>query len=183
MDGRAASDDDERSLPRRMAGGDEAAFAEAYDQYGHRLYRTALRYLGCGGEAEDAVQDLFVALVRSRDRLASVENLASYLFVALRRHVGRRSRRRPRPTTDEGAEAAETLNLELGRVDLRDSLAAALELLPAEQREVVILKIDSELTFDEIAQVLDISPHTAASRYRYALDKLRARLTREEPTT
>lgn len=183
MDGKAASDEDERSLPRRLADGDEAAFAEAYDRYGHRLYRTALRYLGCGGEAEDAVQDLFVALVRSRARLASVENLASYLFVALRRQVGRRSRQRPRPTTDEASDATERLNVELARVDLRDSLAAALELLPPEQREVVILKIDSELTFDEIAQVLDVSPNTAASRYRYALDKLRARLHREEHST
>jgi RNA polymerase sigma-70 factor (ECF subfamily) len=48
--------------------------------------------------------------------------------------------------------------------------------LPAEQREVISLKIDGDLTFAQIAAVFDISPNTAASRYRYALEKLRRML-------
>jgi len=49
----------------------------------------------------------------------------------------------------------------------------ALEALPAEQREVLALKVDGELTFEEIGGLLNVSPNTAASRYRYALEKLR----------
>ena len=49
----------------------------------------------------------------------------------------------------------------------------------AEQRELIALKIDGELTFAEIAACLGISPNTAASRYRYALEKLRARFEEE----
>jgi RNA polymerase sigma-70 factor (ECF subfamily) len=52
-------------------------------------------------------------------------------------------------------------------------LAAAVERLPNEQREVVILKIWNELTFAEIGNVLEISQNTAASRYRYALGALK----------
>jgi RNA polymerase sigma-70 factor (ECF subfamily) len=52
-------------------------------------------------------------------------------------------------------------------------LAAAVERLPNEQREVVILKIWNELTFAEIGHVLEISQNTAASRYRYALGALK----------
>jgi len=168
------------SLQHRLADGDPTAFTEAYDLFGRRLYRTAVRYLGCAIEAEDVVQELFVALVRSRDHLDRVDNLASYLFVSLRRLVGRVSddrRRRPKILADDSALTGS--NTDLALVDLRESLEVALKQLPDEQREVVILKIDSELTFAEIAQVLQISLNTAASRYRYALEKLRAVLTRE----
>ena len=48
--------------------------------------------------------------------------------------------------------------------------------LPAEQREVIALKIDGELSFAQIAQVMGVSINTAASRYRYALEKLRTSL-------
>ena len=58
----------------------------------------------------------------------------------------------------------------------RDELSEALAGLPEEQRAVVHLKLWEGLTFEEIAAALDISPNTAASRYRYGLDKLRDRL-------
>ena len=57
-----------------------------------------------------------------------------------------------------------------------DRLQRALLALPAEQREVLALKIDGELTFAQIAQVINVSINTAASRYRYALEKLRCSL-------
>jgi RNA polymerase sigma-70 factor, ECF subfamily len=53
------------------------------------------------------------------------------------------------------------------------ALQSALRVLPEEQREVVVLRIWGQLTFDEIAGVVDISPNTAASRYRYGLMKLK----------
>jgi len=53
------------------------------------------------------------------------------------------------------------------------SLADSLRLLPDEQREVVVLKVWGDLTFDEIGEQLSISPNTAASRWRYAMDSLR----------
>ena len=55
-------------------------------------------------------------------------------------------------------------------------MAAALAELPPEQRAVAHLKLWTGLTFEQIAAALEIPPNTAASRYRYALDKLRARL-------
>lgn len=57
-----------------------------------------------------------------------------------------------------------------------DDLEMALASLPTEQREVIALKIDGGLTFAHIAEILNISPNTAASRYRYALQKLRQAL-------
>jgi RNA polymerase sigma-70 factor (ECF subfamily) len=59
---------------------------------------------------------------------------------------------------------------------IRKILGASLNALPPEQKAVVVLKVWEEMTFAQIAEVLDISVNTAASRYRYALDKLRVQL-------
>jgi RNA polymerase sigma-70 factor (ECF subfamily) len=59
---------------------------------------------------------------------------------------------------------------------LADDLPNALKALPADQREVIALKLDGGLTFAQVAEILNVSPNTAASRYRYALEKLRRML-------
>jgi RNA polymerase sigma-70 factor (ECF subfamily) len=56
---------------------------------------------------------------------------------------------------------------------LPDELEEALKSLPPEQREVITLKVDGGLTFAQIAEILKVNANTAASRYRYALEKLR----------
>jgi RNA polymerase sigma-70 factor (ECF subfamily) len=171
---------EERALARRLADGDEAAFAALFDRFGGRLYGCAFALLGNRQEAEDAVQDVFASLVRSRRSLAGVENLPAYLFAALRRTAGRAlAARNGRPRAWDVAAHGEPATQPSG---LRDELREALAALPREQREVVTLKIDGGLTFTEIAAVLEIGANTAASRYRYALEKLRAALSPEEPT-
>jgi RNA polymerase sigma-70 factor (ECF subfamily) len=94
----------------------------------------------------------------------------------LRRHaLGRRGLERL------GRERAEAGGFETSPPDLPDeALTRALTTLPAAQREVIALKIDGGLTFAEIAAVIGTSANTAASRYRYALEKLRAALATNE---
>jgi RNA polymerase sigma-70 factor (ECF subfamily) len=67
----------------------------------------------------------------------------------------------------------------LERDERRNAIAAALRTLPEEQREVLTMKIWGGLTFPQIALALDVSANTAASRYRYALVKLREQLVEE----
>jgi len=175
--------------------GDEGAFAALYDACGDRMFAVARSLSRSEADAEDIVQETFLALVRSRPALGAVRNLEAYAFTALRRTAGRLAARRPR-------EAARSLDAALGPEgsrdsgsssdavdtaprstrppssvhDLTDERLEALDLarraLPVEQREVVALKIDGELTFAEIGEVLGIAADTAASRYRYALEKL-----------
>lgn len=161
-------------LLAQLAEGRETAFAELYDRYGPRLFRAALGLSGNRADAEDCVQELFAALVRSRRRLAQVRDLPAYLFASLRRQALRRvAQRRDSPL----GLAAECESREPPREDPRsDELRGALQSLSPEQREVVALKIEGQLTFAEIGRVLAISPNTAASRYRYALERLRERL-------
>jgi RNA polymerase sigma-70 factor (ECF subfamily) len=167
-----------------LASGDREAFAALYDRLGVRLYRTALTMLASTAEAEDVVHDLFVDLARNRQKLTRVTDLDGYVFTMLRHAVARRHRRRTlaQRTIDRlGRERVATGGFSTPPVAMHDeALAAAVAALPAAQREVVALKIDGGLTFAEIAGVLGTSLNTAASRYRYALEKLRAALDHEE---
>ncbi len=144
-----------------------------------RMYRTALRMLGRREDAEDVVQDVFMAVVRSRESLGDVRDLTAYMFTALHRAASRCALRRARaiqvsPTAADEAiapvEYVATDNTEWHR------LQQAIGLLPDKQREVITLKIDGELTFAQIAQIMGVSVSTAASRYHYALEKLKASL-------
>ena len=161
------------TLAESLADGDADAFAALYDRLAARLLGAARTMIGSAPDAEDVVHDLFVDLARGRHRLAAVADLEAYVFTMLRHAVGRRvlvevAHDRGRP--DHAAASALP----------DDELAAAVADLPPEQREVVALKIDGGLTFAEIGRVMGTSLDTAASRYRYALTKLRQTLSRKE---
>lgn len=164
-------------LRQALGEGREEAFAALYDEFAPSLFRVAVHLTGSPHDAEDAVQEVFVGVVRARTRMRSVENLRAYLFAALRRAAFRlTAARRERSLSPE-----ELLCLSAAQTKGPDSeqalqLERALRTLPPEQREVLAFKIDGGLTFAEIAGVLGISPNTAASRYRYALGKLRSAL-------
>jgi RNA polymerase sigma-70 factor (ECF subfamily) len=164
-------------LTSRLARGREDAFAALYDRFGASLFRVARLLLGSREEAEDAVQEVFVGLVRARRTLAGVENIRAYLFAALRRAAARRAacRKRERAVSIEDVDEPATAE-PCKQSERAVRLELALRALPPEQRELVALKVDGSLTFAEIAAVLGISPNTAASRYRYALEKLRTAL-------
>ena len=84
----------------------------------------------------------------------------------------------PAADTDGGREApAPIFETPREGADRREAIETALRELPDEQREVLGLKIWGDLTFDQVAEQLDLPPNTAASRYRYALAALRRELT------
>ncbi len=161
-----------------LAEGREEAFAELYDRFGQRMFRAAFGMLASRDDAEDVVQEVFMSLYRSRRGLVSVDNLAGYVFAALRHAVGRRVKQLHRwRRTDRAASTADRWREHsVMSAERSADLAQALRSLPLEQREVMAFKVDAGLTFAEIGAALDMSPNTAASRYRYALEKLRAAL-------
>ena len=170
--------------PERGDGvGGRADFAVFYDRYASRLVGAA-RTLGCSqAEAEDIVQDLFVRLVHCGVLAGDVADPEAYAFASLRHAVWRRRRRRclEREAIERIGRASDQpadRPAETGGID-PERVRAALDLLPEAQREVVALKIDGGLTFAQIARVTNVSLNTAAGRYRYALEKLRAALAAE----
>jgi RNA polymerase sigma-70 factor (ECF subfamily) len=159
-----------------LAAGREEAFAALYDAYGVRLFAAACGMLGSREEAEDAVQDVFVGLVQARARLRQVENLKAYLFASLR-HAAMHQMGRAKPSQSDTAEIAMPAADAGPDAEISRRLEVALRRLPREQREVIALHVDAGLTFAEVAAVLDVSANTAASRYRYAMEKLREAMT------
>jgi RNA polymerase sigma-70 factor (ECF subfamily) len=165
-----------------LAQGRDEAFAALYDRFGRSLFRVAWTLLRSRQDAEDAVQEVFLGLFRSRAALGRIENLRAYLFSVLRHATTRLAAARkendpsrPMLTEPPGPDAGpDSIDPELS-----DWLDRALAALPREQREVLTLKIDGELTFEEVAAVLGVSLGTAASRYRYAVEKLRARFNED----
>lgn len=172
------------TLAESLAAGDPEAFAALYDRLAVRLLRAARTMTASSADAEDVVQDLFVELARGRTRLAAVADLEAYVFTMLRNAIRRRGRRTALARHAMLAIAAgrrDSGSFTTPAAELPDdTLAAAVAALPDTQREVVALKIDAGLTFAEIAAITGTSLNTAASRYRYALEKLRTALAGEE---
>ena len=171
------------ALAQSLAAGDPEAFAVLYDRLAGRLLGAARTMTGGLSDAEDVVQELFVELARSRARLAGVNDLEAYVFTMLRNAVRRRGRResigrRAILAVAEARRASGALDASMAELP-DDDLVTAVAALPEHQREVIALKIDGGLTFAEIAAITGTSLNTAASRYRYALDKLRTALGRK----
>jgi RNA polymerase sigma-70 factor (ECF subfamily) len=170
-------------LAERLAGGEREAFAELYDACADRLYHYLLTRLGSQDAASDVLQETFVRLARSRQRLKNVQNPVAYAFAVARneaaRYAGRIAGR-----TDFVELRAEHLfyEAECGEAELRETaqqIAGALARLGPDEREVVQLKIYAGLTFREIAEVTDSPQGTVATRYRTALGRLKTWLTKE----
>jgi RNA polymerase sigma-70 factor (ECF subfamily) len=151
-----------------------------YDEHAQALYAFLLNLTRDEADTRDLLQEVFVKLARSPKLLAGVREERAFLIrlvhnaaIDLMRRRGTRERTRDNlaACSSPFAPAADP-DEEL----LRNQLAAALVELPPEQRAVAHLKLWEGMTFERIADALDISANTAASRYRYAIDKLRDRL-------
>jgi RNA polymerase sigma-70 factor (ECF subfamily) len=162
-----------------MQGGSDQ-WTDWLDQHGPALVLFARQWVANQADAEDVVQDAFVRFWRARDRVVEP---ASYLYACVRHSALDRQRRRKRQARREEAAArpeAEPLFALLQEDDERGAaVGAALRHLPEDQREVLVMKIWGGLSFPQIAEALRIPANTAASRYRYALTRLREQLVEE----
>jgi len=152
-----------------------------YDEHAQALFAFLLNFTRDENDTRDVLQEIFIKLARQPDLLTAARDERAFLLrlahnaaIDLMRRRGTRAKHHEQfgveqlsvfAPTDDADEAA-----------FRNELADALGELPADQRAVVHLKLWTGLTFEEIAATLEIPPNTAASRYRYGLDKMRARL-------
>jgi len=144
-----------------------AQISVLYEQYARGLTTYACSLLSDFATAEDVVHQLFQRLLRGDIELHNPPG--PYLYTAVRNATIDCLRTRPRNVSlaDDWFKTATVSHEEV--VLLQSALCE----MPEEQREIVVMHVWGQLTFDEIAATLDISPKTAASRYRYGLAKLR----------
>lgn len=160
---------DDSHLLAALAHGNTEALATLYEAHALPVYHLLLARVGDKGAAEDLLQEVFLALLDRGRKVADIRNLPAYLFAIARHKASQLNNHRP-PL--ENLSDIELIDAEASPAEAV-AVKAGLNQLPAEQREVVVLKVWHDLTFEEIGQALEISPNTAASRYRYAMEKLR----------
>jgi RNA polymerase sigma-70 factor (ECF subfamily) len=153
-----------------------------YRKHGSALLLFAIAIAGERSRAQDAVHQVFLKMIES-GMLARAADAKAYLFASVRNALLNDAKGRQRhvqleniPLEDAAIWFSPPDRDYAAELSLRRALAA----IPEDQRAVTILHIWGELTFAQIAEVLDISSNTAASRYRYALARLRqAMITKE----
>ena len=160
---------------------DESELERLYDEHAQALFAFLLNFTRDEDDTRDLLQELFIKLARQPGLLRGAREQRAFLIRLA--HNAAIDLMRRRGTQDKYHEqfGAERISVFASADDpdeqsYRQALAAALGELPAEQRAVVHLKLWEGLTFEQIAETLGLPPNTAASRYRYGIDKLRERL-------
>ena len=161
-----------------LAQDDPTAVELIWECYARDLLAFLAARLCCRQDAEDVLQSLFVRIVQKRRVLARARHLDAYLYRMACNEAatflrGRQRARRDVANTKPWLVVQETGSRQYG---LAEQLQAALSQLPQSQREVVVLKVYRDKTFREIARLLGVSLNTAASRYRYGMERLRGLL-------
>ena len=164
--------------------GDVGAFETLYGKHRGGLFRYLVRHLRQQALAEECFQDVWSRVIAARERYRPDARFTTWLYqIASNRLTDHwRMLGRQGGFVEDGAERAErepdpsTPDHELSEFEQRRQLQLALEELPPEQREVVLLRLEQELGLEEIAQITGVGRETVKSRLRYAMDKLRARL-------
>jgi RNA polymerase sigma-70 factor (ECF subfamily) len=176
--------DDDVRLREQLAGGYEQALAEAYDAHASAVYGLALRITGDQGAAEDIAQEVFVELWRRPERYDPQRTrLRSWLCMIARRRAIDWLRRRG--TQDHYAhmlvEPASTAGVEddVVTASVAKQVRTAVEELPEQHRQVIVLAYYNGLTYREVAKVLDIPEGTAKSRLRSGLRRIAETLNDE----
>jgi RNA polymerase sigma factor (sigma-70 family) len=147
-----------------------------FARHGSRLLLFARQQARNPHDAEDLVQEAFVRIWRLYGHTGEVAPGLVYrairrLAIDWARSLDRRIIREQK--TFELTPLSSSFEYTLEKDEKQRALLRAVDRLPDEQKEVLTLKIWGELTFDEIARTLDLSLNTVASRYRYALQKLK----------
>ena len=159
----------------------EKEIERLYDEHAQALFVFLLNLTRDEADTRDLLQEIFVKLVRDvpllsrvREQRAFLIRLAHNAAIDLMRRRGTRERTKENFAVEMTSPFAPTRDPD--EQVFRNELAEAIGELPTDQRAVVHLKLWGGLTFEEIAAALEVSSNTAASRYRYGLDKLRSRL-------
>jgi RNA polymerase sigma-70 factor (ECF subfamily) len=191
----------DEALMVRYQRGDRQAFALLVRRHQTPLFNFAMRQVGSPSVAEEVVQDAFVRVVQNAADFQHEARFTTWVYTIVRNlcidHLRKRALRR-HPSLDEpvrGKDSSDVSGPSLGErtedprasvereataKELSIKIAAAVEALPDEQREVFLLREGSNLPFKEIADITGVSENTVKSRMRYALERLQQALSNYE---
>ena len=182
----------------RYQRGDRQAFTLLVRRHQTALFHFAVRQIGAPSVAEEVVQDAFVRVVQNAADFKHEARFTTWVYTIVRNLCIDQLRKRAlrkHPSLDEpsrGKDGGDASGPTLGErtedprasiereatgKELSVKIAAAVEALPDEQREVFLLREGSNLPFKEIAEITGVSENTVKSRMRYALERLQQALS------
>jgi RNA polymerase sigma-70 factor (ECF subfamily) len=172
----------DHELMRLTAEGDGEAFAVLVRRWERRVIRVLAPLTQSAEDAEDLRQEAFLRVLTASERYRPCGEFSTWLFRIVlnlaRDHARRRKRRPPLKWGDPPDEHAGPTAVDASRRELAEAVAASLDALPEELREIVVLKHYAQMSFAEMAEVLETPASTLKSRMAAALGRLRAELAR-----
>lgn len=165
------------------AKGKDAAFRELYQRYASKMYHYFLRMLTYQREqAEDFTQDLFLKIIENPDAFDTKRKFSTWFYTLASNMVKNEYRRRGRQLPmlrledDLKAYSPDYFLNKLDEPVLKNYLALAIQSLDQHHRSCFLLRYDSQLTIQEISEILNCPAGTVKSRLHYALKKLSSKL-------
>ena len=172
---------EETALIRAAQRGDRAAFAQLVERYWSRLFRWLYHLAHDRHQAEDMAQETFLKALANLGRFKAGTNFRAWLFRIAHNHYAnqvRASHRRRSPLPDDLPDPDQgPVELACSRESLAE-LAQAVERLPTEWKAALLLRVEEELSFRQIAEILDTTEETA----RWRVFKARRQLLGELPS-
>ncbi len=163
--------------------GDKQAYAEIYELYFDVLYSYGKKFLFNESTIEDAIQDLFITLWRTRSNLSNVDNIKYYLFRCLRRDFYRIQEKEKRidkiefdQSLLEELYALEEIDFDKDDTEMSKRLGLILKKLPKRQLEAITLRYYENFSISEIASIMCISGKTVRNTLSNSLILLRKQI-------
>ena len=165
--------------------GDRDALCRIYEKYKNDLLKLAIALLNDVNTAEDVVEEVFTTFAQSAATVRISGNLKSYLSICVANRIRNTKRDRQRHETSDIDESENIVCRDMKPEqwailnEEMEILNNALSQIPYEQREVLTLYMQGDMTFKQIAKIQNLSINTVQGRYRYGLNKLRSLLNGE----
>ena len=168
----------ERLLVLRCQAGDEAALEELIARYSTGLRFFLAKLIGNSDAADDLLQETWIDVYRKISRLQDAGAWVSWLYRIARDKAYRHLRRKPRESEGDDDACVQLLAVEEERFTEEDTqdLRAALDRLPTEQREILVLRFVYGMSYQQVAEVVARPVGTVRSRIHYAKLALRQKL-------
>ena len=173
---------EDKKLVFKFNHGSNDALQRIYEKFKDDLLGLAITLLWDRSLADDVVHDVFVSFARTAGRFRLSGTLKGYLSTCVANNARDKNRLRSRrnlglyAAEPQACDANAPIDWVVGQEQARQ-VQDSLQRLPYEQREIIVLHLQQDMRFREIAQLLGVSINTVQSRYRYGMEKLNSLLT------
>ena len=173
----------ENEIISRVVSGNKSAFSELVEKHQNVLLRVAFRYMKDTELAEDVVQESFIKAYRKLDSFEGRSSFRSWMYQITVNTAKNKLRRKNLETVDitkVPISVEQTLDADIHAADVNGLLMAEINGLPPKQKQALLLRIFDDMSFKEVAAVMECPYDTAKANYRHAIQKLKRQMSKKQ---